>query len=253
MSISQGGFDYEKEVIDNIREAGSTGVILEGAGNNHSRPDADFKVLNEIYNLEIKMNDGAQMGGTSVLYDQIVGFTLPENVPDELKPALLDVLYEQQENLEALLNFLYEYDSYVKAKRFPVTCLKDSWELAKSKGLLVNTSIPFTTEFIAQRYTEKNIHYIQIGEAGLFYLKHNPANLPVPKLEGDILVEIRTGRSGSRKTKGCNQKTVSGGIRVQGRLRTKQRSRYTFDKVSDIRFLTKIFPEKLVDLFDGNV
>ena len=59
---------------------------------------------------------------------------------------------------------------------------------------------------------------MQIGGAGLFYLDENPANLPITKLQGDIDVELRAGRSGSTLN-AAGQRRVSGLLRVQGRLK----------------------------------
>ena len=96
---------------------------------------------------------------------------------------------------EAIQDFL----SFIGAEH--TTCQKSSWEEAKVNGLLkqMNAKISRDTSFIADHYKSKGIYYIQIGGAGLFYLSENPANLPIPKLEGCIDIELRAGRSGSKK------------------------------------------------------
>jgi hypothetical protein len=114
------------------------------------------------------------------------------------------------------------------------------WTTAKVAGLLkpINAKIRKDTEFIANHYKKKGIHYIQIGGAGLFYLSENPANLPIPKLEGSIDIELRAGRSGS-KVNADGVKVVGGGLRAQGRLKFNGVSPYTLDDPKSIESLLK--------------
>ena len=93
-------------------------------------------------------------------------------------------------------------------------------------------------EFICEHYRKKGINYIQIGGAGLFHMGENPANLPIPKLEGAINLEVRAGRSGSRKGKDGIER-VSGGLRVQGRLQFDGKSNYTLESVESIKEMMK--------------
>ncbi len=84
------------------------------------------------------------------------------------------------------------------------------------------------TKFIIDHYKDKGIHYMQIGGAGLFYLDQNPANLPVPKLDGEIEIELRAGRSGS-SLNADGTRRVSGLLRAQARLKFKGWSPITLD------------------------
>ena len=68
----------------------------------------------------------------------------------------------------------------------------------------------------------------------MFYLSENPANLPIPKLEGQIDIEIRAGRSGSKKN-ASGVAVVSGLLRAQGRLRFQGQSPYTLDDPESVR------------------
>ena len=69
---------------------------------------------------------------------------------------------------------------------------------------------------------------MQIGGAGLFYLDQNPANLPVPKLDGQIEIELRAGRSGSTLN-ASGVRRVSGLLRAQARLKFKGKSPVSLD------------------------
>ena len=105
-------------------------------------------------------------------------------------------------------------------------------------GLLrpINAKIRKDAEFIINHYKKKNIHYIQIGGAGLFYLDRNPANLPVPKLQGEIDIELRAGRSGA-KVNSAGVPMVGGLLRAQGRLRFEGSSNFTLDNPDSVRRL----------------
>ena len=79
---------------------------------------------------------------------------------------------------------------------------------------------------------------MQIGGAGLFYLDENPANLPVPKLEGEIDIELRAGRSGSTLN-AAGVRRVSGLLRAQARLKFKGESPISLDSPSGIAKLAE--------------
>ena len=45
-------------------------------------------------------------------------------------------------------------------------------------------------------YNQKNVNYIQIGDAGLFYMGKDILNLGVPKFDGESQIEMRIKRDG---------------------------------------------------------
>ena len=237
MSFNQKGFDYEKQVIVCLKEAQINGNISESAGSSSVGVDADFKINGKIHNLEIKLNSNAQMGGTSV---NVGGghdcYNIHKPVDDAfLEKAILEAVKCNWGSIQLLLRFVRDTEGKDKGQ-FPLRCLKSTWEAAAKNGLLVNDKIPFDTSFICKHYSKKNTNYIQIGGAGLFYMQENPANLPVPKLEGQIVIEMRTGRSGS-KLLATGERVVGAGLRLQGRLKTDNKSPYTLDNVESINEL----------------
>jgi len=126
--------------------------------------------------------------------------------------------------------------SAIEAKKIPATVEVGKWVAAKKNGLLkpLNVKIKRSTQFIINHYKKKGVNYIQIGGAGLFYLADNPANLPVPRLDGEINIELRPGRSGSKMRKD-GTKVAGVGLRVQGRLQFDGTSPYTLDDPESIR------------------
>ena len=128
---------------------------------------------------------------------------------------------------------------------FPSSCEKRVWDEARISGLLkpVNTKVRKDTSFLVEHYSAKGIDYIQIGGAGLFYLKENPANLPIPQLRGQIDIELRAGRSGSRAN-AQGVPYVGASLRAQGRLKFKGRSPYTLDDKQSIINMLEVANEE---------
>ena len=233
MSNNTGGFEYEEKVLNCLKQSKISGNIVSSAGSDSKNPDADFVVGGQNYLLEIKKDDSAQMGGTSVQYSD-GEFTLVSKHVDALtKSALLAELDAKKSSIDKMLKDL-------NCTQFPLTCNKDSWTDAKNKGLLkpINGVVKRDLQFLVDHYKSKGVHYIQIGDSGLFYLDENPANLPIPKLEGEMNIEIRAGRSGSYRVS-TGAKMVSGGLRVQGRLKVKQTSPFTLDNLSSVKKMIK--------------
>jgi hypothetical protein len=238
MAASVRGFQYESEVVAVLAAAGAAGNITSGAGASACACDADININGEIYDIEVKLNSLAQMGGTSFTYSP------SEQGLDKFNIVSASVDEDSLQMFkEVLLRKVADFDKFlahVGAEKFPLTILKDRWVDAKQHGLLrpLNVKVKRDTSFIVQHYKKKNVDYMQIGGAGLFYLGDNPANLPVPKLEGEINLEIRAGRSGSR-TRADGTVVVGGGIRIQGRLQFKGNSDYTLDDPESVKELLK--------------
>mgnify|MGYP003115289060 CR=1 FL=1 len=233
MSNNTGGFEYEQKVLDCLKRSKISGDILSSAGSDSKNPDADFVVGGENYLLEIKKDDSAQMGGTSVKYSNGKFTLVSEHVDSLTQSALMAELNTKKTSIDKMLKSL-------NCTQFPLTCDRDSWTGAKNKGLLkpINGVVKRDLQFLIDHYKNKGVHYIQIGDSGLFYLDENPANLPIPKLEGELNIEIRAGRSGSYSVN-SGAKMVSGGLRIQGRLKVKQSSPFTLDNLNSVKKMIK--------------
>jgi hypothetical protein len=223
MSKNELGFAYENEVIEALKIAGIAGNITEGAGASATGADADFVVGGKRYLLEVKKDADAQMGGTSVRYDNGEFEIVSESVDKSTTALIVSALSSKVVHIERLL-------AAIGGHKFPTTCDKHTWTVAKEKGLLkpINTKIKKNAQFIIDHYKDKGIDYIQIGGSGLFYLDKNPANLPIPKLQGEIDIELRAGRSGS-SLNAAGVRRVSGLLRAQARLKFKGKSPVSLD------------------------
>ena len=223
MSKNELGFAYENEVIEALKIAGIAGNITEGAGASATGADADFVVGGKRYLLEVKKDADAQMGGTSVRYNNGEFEIVSESVDKSTTALIVSALSSKVVHIERLL-------AAIGGHKFPTTCDKHTWTVAKEKGLLkpINTKIKKNAQFIIDHYKDKGIDYIQIGGSGLFYLDKNPANLPIPKLQGEIDIELRAGRSGSTLN-AAGVRRVSGLLRAQARLKFKGKSPVSLD------------------------
>lgn len=227
---------YEAKILDNIAAAQCSGNITKVTGDDATLPDADIKINDVIYNVEVKLNDHAQMGGGSIGWSTEKGF-FPTGKPaaKEAVQPIVDMLNsgdgELQKSIQKFIMYLNQAGKSKGANEvtgFPMSgFLVKAWDAAKTIGFLkpLNRMIENDVTFIISHYARKGVSYIQIGGRGLFYLADNPANLPIPQLHGRVVLEVRAGRSGSHgKPTGA-----SGQIRVQARLKIDGTSPYTLD------------------------
>lgn len=235
--MSAGGFEYESRVIQALLAAKATGNITKGAGASAAASDADMNIFGKIFDVEIKLNKDAQMGGSSVRYNRGGEINLVAKLEEDTEALLVAAVKAKKEKVEGLLDFLNAQEPREingRKSSFPISCTKDAWEAAAKAKKLFNIVIPLDASFIARHYAKKGIYYIQIGGSGLFFLSENPANLPVPKLEGKANLEVRSARGGSKQL-ASGARVVGAGIRVQGRLKTKNKSPYTLDDPASIQ------------------
>jgi hypothetical protein len=235
------GHEYERKIISELMQAKAAGNIRKPGGSRKSAPDADINVFGKIFNVEIKLNPEAQMGGSSVHYVKETGnFSFATKFDADTQELLKKTIEKKKEELDKLLEFLSKQEPTninERAIKFPFTCTKEAWIAARENGLLINTEVSVPIDFVANHYAKKNVYYIQIGGAGLFWLKENPANLPVPRLQGNMVVEIRSARSGTRKLIESGSSVVSLGLRAQGRLKTLRLSPYSLDNSNSIKLM----------------
>ena len=168
-----------------------------------------------------------------------------KGVDPDTAQLILQVATKTQPNLDKFLTFLrsqepIEYHSNIAG--LPVNASREAYEDARKNGLLVplNKKIRHNINFVHDHYAKKKCFYMQIGGMGLFYLKSNPLKLPVPQLKGDIDIEMRFGRAGSRLNKELGIRVAGGNYRIQGRLQVVGvKSPFSLDKKEDCLSLFK--------------
>ena len=254
MSIGAGGLEYETAVVDSVKQAiphfqervKFTNLNYATAGYSSVGIDLELQVNGEPFNIEIKQNKDAQMGGTSIRYNPATDsaeIVNRDTIDDEAEPYFLNAIQSKKDAILAFLDYMrkqepLELHSKIP-ERFPISGVtKQAWTNAVKDGYLnsLNETVKFNdTSLITKAYNLKQVYYIQVGGAGLFYLNENPYDLPVPKFEGQIQIEFRLGRSGSKSRKfgDTTIETVGAGYRCQGRLKTHIKSNLSLDKTAE--------------------
>jgi len=236
---------YEALIIKTLTASGVRGSIHSVAGNDPNRPDADIRINGKIYNIEVKADNHAQMGGGSVGYSRSDKRFFPTGQNKDLSQVVVSVLNDLNDSslcrgLSTLMNYL----SKVSDKKFNTIPMhgfnERAWQQAVNSGMLLPINRMFSSDvnIINDHYARKNTFYMQIGSAGFFSLGNNPANLPVPPLTGKVQLEVRLAKAGK----------PSAGVRVQARLVTNGKSPYTLDDSESIKkMLTNVKKEQRVN------
>jgi hypothetical protein len=254
MSIGAGGLEYETAVVDSVKQAiphfqervKFTNLNYATAGYSSVGIDLELQVNGAPFNIEIKQNKDAQMGGTSIRYNPATDsaeIVNRDTIDDEAEPYFLNAIQSKKDAILAFLDYMrkqepLELHSKIP-ERFPISGVtKQAWTNAVKDGYLnpLNETVKFNdTSLITKAYNLKQVYYIQVGGAGLFYLNENPYDLPVPKFEGQIQIEFRLGRSGSKSRKfgDTTIETVGAGYRCQGRLKTHIKSNLSLDNSAE--------------------
>lgn len=259
-SVGSGGLEYEAKVRKVVEKAiKDTDLDLKkthtlkpdnSGGFDNSVVDMYMTVIippKQEVPIEIKMNKNAQMGGPSVKINKggneysfsKAGAALEQDVQDMIITAVKskekDIRkYIKRMKQEEPLDLHASNGDY----EVPFKTTKETWGVLQKEGMLkpINTIVNYNTKFIHDWYAKKKCYYIQVGGIGLFYMKKNPLNLPIPQLKADIEIYIRLTRSGSGGTKAYPTQRSSQ-IRCIAKLKAKGKSKYTLDNLDDTKFI----------------
>jgi hypothetical protein len=240
MAKATGGLEYEDRVSQAVQQVipkfkkhvkGHIGT----AGFSNVGIDLELEVAGKPFNVEIKKDTKAQMGGTSIKIDLVketMELASPEAADEDLKKLFYAAAKVKMDDLREVVALLRkksprELRNKIKDSIPFGAVTKEVWNNAQAAGLLqkLEDKLPLKdVNWVADHYNRKGVYYIQIGGAGLFYLNTNPLNLPIPKFESPIVIEfsLRRGGSSTRKVNGKEYQMLGAGYRVQGRLQAKK-------------------------------
>lgn len=243
-----GGVEYEGKVWDVMSSVNIPGfevVSDRPAGfSNVGSGDVEAVYHGQPFNIEIKKSKTAQMGGGSVRYDARTKTLNPSEAleasadPDDIQ-LILGAISTKFDAMDAYLKAAKELLPPELAEKIvgvPFTGTKEVRNELTKRGLTraINAYIDVDSRHIANHYNYKGVYYLQIGEAGLFYLEDNPLQLPIPKFEGGVRVEARLGYAGGKK--GSDRRVAQ--WRVIARISTKPGSSpYTLDNPKSVENL----------------
>ena len=234
-TVGAGGVAYEKKVevvVDRLQREFSNFKKRETAGGAFSSAgsgDMTFEVDGKVFNMEIKMDGNAQMGGTSINFDRdedeepdvfpnrLIDRFVFDKIKEEDRELFMKALKPKMKYMDAFIDHLKSLPDpiYQNITGFPISILVKDWNQLVKDGYLVplNGKISFDAKFIRDHYQKKNVDYIQIGGIGLLHTGKDPMRLGVPMLDGAINIEMRLGAAGSG-----GKAYKSANYRVQGRL-----------------------------------
>jgi hypothetical protein len=249
MTVGKGGEEYEKKVMAvlnrNIKKLPKLKIKELPAGFASNLPDLVLLYGDTEIRVEIKMDIEAQMGGGSYNYDKKTGkfFASEKTVVDPgIHDMIMDILNSKKAALDKLLLYAKKNAPRLLAesiKGLPLTAPRKLWDALRDKSYLrpLNGKIEVGVDFLHDHYAKKKCYYIQIGGYGLFYLKENPLNLPVPQLNTAMNLELRLGAAGSKMNQTLKMKVASGNMRVQGRLKKQGASKSPYSLENGDQFV----------------
>jgi hypothetical protein len=250
-SVGTGGIEYEGKIHDALVAANIDGLDAgdkPGAGfSNQGAGDLELKLNGKDFNVEVKMDAGAQMGGTSFKFDLKNGKIIPNaDLPSQIIDPMMAAMKSKAGDIEKYIDAVNQLHAQMgidyKATGIPIKVAVPVRDKLKSAGLLkgINTKISIPSDFLIKHYNKKGVNYINIGKgAGLFYIGKNPLGLPIPEFKPDIQVEIRLAYAGGKVSFDANGKEIparNGSIRAQSRLvKFKDKSPYNLDDPKSIQ------------------
>ena len=252
-AITNRGDAYEFKVYDTVKEVEAMlpgfKVVSDAPKGSDSTGEGDItlSVGGKVVNIEVKLSRNEQMGETSLRISpdkRTVEITKPDRVEPDAIPLYIEAgkaMFDEVRNYIKFVRTVEPLDINSKANMsFPFGSItKNAWIEARDAGYLkdLNQTVQFNdTKIIERLYNSKNVYYIQVGGAGLFYLGRNPMNLPVPRFDGKMQVEFRAKPGGSRPRSygGQTIKVVGATYICAGRLKSNIRSNYSLDRVNDV-------------------
>ena len=236
MTYAIGGFLYEKKIFKIMHSIGLLPEdVKKTAGASSVDPDIVIQIKGQKINVEIKQDINAQSGGTSIKYKKGNDFVLVKD---------LDCLSNEELNkhLSGHINSIDNLLSFFNKESIPFSTTKLKWNEAVEKDLIkkASTRIINSINFIEEHYTKKNVNYIHFGKHGLFYMKEDKIKLGVPRLNGDVILEVRPTRNGS-KLNASGVRVCSGSLRIQARIKNVKKSHASLeDGVEFLKFIESL-------------
>lgn len=263
-TVGAAGLAYELKVYKALTGAKIKGLDAgdkPGAGfSSHGSGDIEAAYNGKAFNIEIKAGMKDQMGGGSLRYDRKSKQLTPSpklaaSGDEEDIAILMAAVQAKIPALDKYLNFIARQEPTKVHKDYakvgiPFVASTAAREAAKKAGLQagVQDYVKLDSRYIKNLYNGKNVYYIQIGGAGLFYMGKNPLKLPVPEFNGEIQVEVRIGYAGDSSgttskaftNKAGSKKPIEARraeLRCIGRMLTKSKSPYSLDNMKDVKEL----------------
>ena len=190
----QAGFLYETKIHRALKAQDLVPSGFTPAGSDANAPDAMFIYGGKDNKLEIKLDLKADYGQGTLSYDpkkKKWGLGGAKTAAAEEMRGLLSAV-----GIEKFVNTQWGKKGVpnkgnIPSKSFTKDMVTSDYARFKDAFLPINSSA------LWDYYATKKTYYIQIGGYGLYYMKSNPANLPIPQFNPKLRIRIRVKRGGS--------------------------------------------------------
>ena len=203
------GLSYEKFIKKVLSATNQKNVKVKLIGNKKGiGGDLILQIGTEIIQIELKLNDNAQMSSFSVKYTEgVASLTKPEVLKTEGGKELLKKLNSEnyKKKIEAYHKAALDYakkegyfaeikNGKLRAEGAVFTKMVETGDLAK-----LNLQIPSDATVIQEMYNNEGVYYVDFGNKGLFYMGEDINGLGVPELKADVTLYARMTKGSKNK------------------------------------------------------
>ena len=230
------GEAYERVILDILKKLNIPNVEIVSKETKGSSPtgkgDVNIKISDSELNVEVKLNNKAQMGSTTI--NKTDG-TFSSYVESPIMQEIFNLLATKEKEFG---NYKDAFDEIgIDTKTWPYKITKEQNNIIRNKGLqkALTVSVDTNQKIIEDLYNSKDVHYINIGGNGLFALGEDILNLGVPSLSSKVKLTARIVRGGDFNR-----------IRLFPTLVDfKQKSNYNLDNAESTKKLFTEYKDKL--------
>ena len=254
------GLAYEKFIKKVLSATNQKNVKVKLIGNKKGLGgDLVLQIGSEVIQIELKLNDNAQMSSFTVKYDketETASFTKPEVLNgkggNELYKKLNSEGYKKKIEAyhAAAIKYAKKEGYFAEIKNGKLRAQGEVFdELVRSGELSkLNLQIASDQTVIEQLYNKEGVYYIDFGNKGLFHLGEDINGLGVPKLEASVTLYARMTK-GSKNKQGIYTASMRVFPNIDGEIKESNTS------LSDVKEIKK-FLESAVNtekINKGNV
>ena len=203
------GLSYEKFIKKVLSATNQKNVKVKLIGNKKGiGGDLILQIGTEIIQIELKLNDNAQMSSFSVKYTEgVASITKPEVLKTEGGKELLKELNSEnyKKKIEAYHKAALDYSKktgyFAEIKNGKLRAEGPVFDYLVEKGELakLNLQVASNETVIQEMYNNEGVYYVDFGNKGLFYMGEDINGLGVPELKADVTLYARMTKGSKNK------------------------------------------------------
>jgi len=188
------GFIYETKIHKTLKAKNLVPSGFTPAGSDPNAPDAMFIYGGKDHKLEVKLDLKADYGQGTLEYDVKNKKWFLGGAKTAAAEELRDLM--RAVGIEKFANKKWGPKGHpnkgtIENKSFTKDMVKSDY------ARFTDEFLPVPTRALWDYYGSKKTYYIQVGGYGLYYMKENPAKLPVPQFNPTLRIRLRLKRGGS--------------------------------------------------------